>query len=64
MTGPGSWSCNRRIATLVDEVRPAGPQVAVWQGRAGEGHPVAPGLYFAVLEHEGRTQTVRIARLH
>jgi len=56
-------SGGRRVATLVDEVRFAGPHVAVWQGRAGTGHPVPTGLYFAVLEHEGRTQTVRMARL-
>jgi hypothetical protein len=53
----------RRVATLVDEVRAAGPQVAVWQGRAEAGQLVPAGLYFAVLEHEGRTQTVRIARV-
>jgi hypothetical protein len=53
----------RRITTLVDEVRSAGPHVAVWQGRAAAGYLVPAGVYFAVLEHGGMTQTARIARL-
>jgi hypothetical protein len=53
----------RWIATLADEARPAGRHVAMWLGRSGAGRLVPPGLYFAVLDHEGERKSVRIVRV-
>lgn len=53
----------RDVATLVDGVRVAGPHAAVWQGRGAAGARVPAGLYFAVLEHGGESQSVRVVRL-
>jgi len=39
----------RRIVTLADGPLPAGPQAIPWDGRARNGSPVWPGVYFARL---------------
>ncbi len=36
----------RLVRTLVDEEQPAGARAVVWDGRAGNGVPVASGVYF------------------
>ena len=53
----------RLVATLIDGERSAGPQVAVWQGRADGGQPAPPGLYFAVLKQGGVVRSVRFVKL-
>jgi hypothetical protein len=40
----------RQIATLVDEVQPAGTRTVQWNGRNGAGLQVASGVYFYKLE--------------
>ena len=49
----------RRVRTLALEASAAGPQVATWDGRDGDGHPVAAGAYFAVLLFEGERRSAR-----
>jgi hypothetical protein len=39
-----------RVATLVDEMRPAGAHRVAWLGRDGHGRPAAAGVYFALLK--------------
>ena len=51
-------AAGRRVATLVDDVRPAGTQQVIWQaGRA------SAGLYFAHLETPLGEATARLVRL-
>ena len=40
----------RRVRTLFQEVRPAGRQQVVWDGRDDSGHFVGSGVYVARLE--------------
>jgi flagellar hook assembly protein FlgD len=40
----------RTVRTLMDESRPAGHHVALWDGRGSAGVPVIPGVYFVRLE--------------
>lgn len=51
----------RRLATLVDGLRPAGPGVAIWDGRDDAGAAVASGVYFSRLESAGET---RVRKIH
>lgn len=53
----------RRVATLVDGVRSAGQHIAVWQGRSDAGAVVPAGVYMAVLEQGGETQSTRLVRV-
>jgi hypothetical protein len=53
----------RSVTTLLDEARPAGRHVAVWNGRTDGGHLAPAGLYFASLASEGVTRSVRLVRL-
>jgi len=48
----------RRIATLLDGERAAGPQAVTWDAT-----PIPSGLYFAVLRTAGRTASRRVVRL-
>lgn len=51
----------RRVAMVVDEMREAGTYQEMWSGRDGDGHPLASGLYYAVLragEYEKTTPIV------
>lgn len=50
----------RRVTTLVDEIRPAGPGDARWKGSDGAGRPIAAGVYFARMSAAGETRTKRI----
>jgi hypothetical protein len=50
----------RRVRTLADRDFPVGRHVAEWDGRDDLGSPVAPGLYWARLEVEGRALTRRV----
>jgi len=49
----------RRIATLADGLQPAGPQNLRWDGRARDGSPAWPGVYFARLVTGGRAMSAR-----
>ncbi|HXJ70400.1 MAG TPA: beta-propeller fold lactonase family protein [Verrucomicrobiae bacterium] len=49
----------RRIATLADGLQPAGPQNLRWDGRARDGSPAWPGVYFARLVTGGRAMSTR-----
>jgi hypothetical protein len=50
----------RRVRTLVDDrVREAGRHEIVWNGRDQAGRSVAPGVYFARLELNGRPACAR-----
>jgi YVTN family beta-propeller protein len=49
----------RRITTLADGLQPAGPQNLRWDGRARDGSPAWPGVYFARLVTGGRAMSAR-----
>jgi YVTN family beta-propeller protein len=51
----------RRIATLADGPLPAGPQNLRWDGRARDGSPAWPGVYFVRLVTAGREMSARFA---
>lgn len=53
----------RRVRTLVDEVRTAGPHVARWDGRDAEGHAVASGVYLCRLQAGSSVQRKRMVLL-
>lgn len=53
----------RRVATLVDGMRAAGPHQAAWNGRDGNGQPVSSGLYFYRLLAGGTSQTKKMVLL-
>ncbi len=56
-------AAGRRIRTLIDEVRPAGPHTALWDGRQDSGSPAPAGVYFYRLEAEGRSAVHTIVRV-
>ena len=39
----------RRVAAVLDEVREPGAYQEMWSGRDAAGHPLASGIYYAVL---------------
>lgn len=49
------------VRMLVDGVLPAGPHQRPWDGRDGQGHPVANGIYFVQLQAEGERIGRRLA---
>jgi YVTN family beta-propeller protein len=49
----------RRIVTLANGVQPAGPQNIHWDGRARDGSPAWPGVYFARLVTAGQARSTR-----
>jgi hypothetical protein len=53
-------AAGRRVATLVDRVRPAGEHTAVWDGTRDDGGDAASGLYVARLTFEGEVRTLKI----
>ncbi|MBD3336448.1 MAG: hypothetical protein GF355_13115 [Candidatus Eisenbacteria bacterium] len=53
----------RRVATLIDERRPAGPQAVQWDGRDGQGRPVAPGVYLYRLDTRNHSAAGRMIRI-
>jgi aminopeptidase N len=44
----------RRVADVLQTELPAGPHFAGWDGRRSDGHPAAPGIYWAALDWNGR----------
>lgn len=46
----------RLVETLIDEMRPAGPGVAVWTGTDHRGEPAASGVYFYRLQAADQTR--------
>ena len=53
----------RRVATLVDDVQPAGDHSVVWNGREDSGRQAASGMYFVTLQSGDRVVTRKIALL-
>jgi hypothetical protein len=53
----------RRVATLLDAARPAGPGEIRWPGADRNGHAVAAGVYFVRVQALGETQTGRVVRI-
>lgn len=53
----------RRVATLVDGVRPAGTHRVTWGGADDQGRPVGSGVYFVRLNAAERTATERLSLL-
>jgi hypothetical protein len=53
----------RRVATLLDATRPAGPGEVRWSGRDGAGHAVAAGVYFVRVQAAGETLARRVVRV-
>jgi hypothetical protein len=52
-----------RVRRLVDEIRPAGPSSASWDGRDDLGRAAPAGIYFAQLRADGTTGRARLVRL-
>jgi triacylglycerol esterase/lipase EstA (alpha/beta hydrolase family) len=53
----------RTVRALAHDTHAAGRHVVTWDGRDGQGTPVAPGVYFARLDAGGATVTRRLVRL-
>jgi hypothetical protein len=53
-------STGRLIATLVDEVRPAGRYTATWRGVDSEGRAVSSGIYYCKITAEDFTATRKL----
>ena len=51
------------VATLFQGDRSPGAYVIDWDGRAGNGTPVASGIYFARIEHNGATRSKKMVLL-
>ena len=56
-------AAGRIVRTLVSGRRPAGPQNVRWDGRGGDGRPVAAGVYFYRLRSEEGERTRRMTIL-
>jgi hypothetical protein len=52
-----------RVRSLRDEFAPAGPGVAVWDGRDDRGRAMPAGLYFVGFAADGRTDRARVVLL-
>ncbi len=53
----------RIVSELANDYRSDGPNIAIWQGRDAVGRRVPPGVYFARLEYDGASRTMRVVRL-
>ncbi len=53
----------RLVTTLFNGPRPEGSFTATWNGRDGNGAPVASGVYFLRLQSNGRTHTRKVVLL-
>ncbi len=56
-------AAGRRVKTLEDGFRNAGPQQAVWDGRDDAGRVVSSGVYFARLTASGEVRTRKMVLL-
>lgn len=56
-------AAGRRVRTLDPGVRPAGEHVLRWDGRDDAGVRVAPGVYLAAAEWDGRRASARVVVL-
>ena len=48
-------AAGRRVVSVLDGELPAGDRVVSWDGRDAAGRPLAPGVYFARAQADGRT---------
>jgi hypothetical protein len=53
----------RLVRELANEVRTAGAHIVTWDGRDGNGSPVASGVYFYRLTSPGFSQTKKMVLL-
>ncbi len=53
----------KRVRTLVDEPQAGGLHEAVWDGRDDRGGPVSSGIYFCVLDADGKRNTRKLVLL-
>ena len=53
-------AAGERVATIVDDVRDAGPHDVLWDGRDERGRPVASGVYFCKLSVGGADVTRKL----
>ena len=53
----------REVATLVNEVRPAGVYTVRWDGRNDRGEPVSSGIYLYQLKVGSATATKKMILL-
>ncbi len=51
------------VRTLVNEEKSGGPHEAVWDGRDDRGGPVSSGIYFYVLDADGKRRTRKLVLL-
>lgn len=56
-------SVGQKVATLVDETKPAGVHYISWNGRNDNGQPVASGIYFYRLSSAEFSQTKKMVML-
>jgi hypothetical protein len=56
-------AAGRRVATIADGERAAGPHAIVWDGRVTGGEVAAPGVYRARIEYAGRVLSRSFVRL-
>jgi hypothetical protein len=50
----------RKVATLVDGVRSAGPHAVGWNGQSDSGQDLASGVYLLRMQAEGKSETKRM----
>ena len=53
----------RRVATLLDQMLPSGPQQTSWDARDSQGRRVSPGVYFVRVRQGERTESRQIVLL-
>jgi len=56
-------AAGRVVRTLFDGTQSAGQHGIVWDGRDGAGSAVAAGIYFVRADAQGRSRTLRVARI-
>ncbi|MCU0607337.1 MAG: T9SS type A sorting domain-containing protein [Candidatus Edwardsbacteria bacterium] len=56
--------CGREVRTVVDEGQAAGRHRAPWNGDDARGRPLAAGVYFYRLSHDGRQATGKLVVVH
>jgi len=56
-------AAGRLVRRLLEEARPAGRHDIVWDGRGHDGRDVPSGIYWARLETDGASRSIRMVRL-